>query len=243
MHRTEIRADIRERILARRGRPFIHEDIKAGHTALVVVDMQYAFVDPEKPSAVAEARNIVPNINRLASAMRNAGGSVAWVYTTFTATTIVDWNAFFGGVYSNDFSRTVVDNLVAGSEGHRLWHELAIGDNDLQCSKERFSAFLPGACELDAQLRSRQIDTVIITGTVTNVCCESSARDALMRNFNVIMAHDANAALSDVDHNASMNAIAQTFGDVMSVDEIIDRLQIDEQSPSRSDKSQTASTL
>lgn len=66
MHRTEIRADIRKRILARRGRLFIHEQIDAARTALIVVDMQNAFVDPSKPSAVPEARNIVPNINRLA---------------------------------------------------------------------------------------------------------------------------------------------------------------------------------
>ncbi|MFK7891478.1 MAG: isochorismatase family protein [Granulosicoccus sp.] len=242
MHRTEIRADIRERILARRGRPFIHEHIEAARLALVVVDMQNAFVDPDKPSAVPEARNIVPNINRLASAVRDAGGSVAWVYTTFTPATLVDWNAFFGGVYSETFSRAVIDNLCAGSDGHLLWHELAIADNDLRISKDRFSAFLPGACELDTQLRARQIDTVIISGTVTNVCCESSARDALMRNFNVIMAHDANAALSDADHNTSMNAIAQTFGDVMSIDEVIDRLQTDEQAPSETDMLQTGNT-
>jgi ureidoacrylate peracid hydrolase len=232
MHQTKIRDDIRQRILARRGRPFVHEHIIPSKTALVVVDMQYAFVDPRKPSAVPEAISIVPNINRLANALRDSGGTVAWVYTTFTEATLTDWNAFFGGVYSAEFSRAVVNNLCLGQEGHQLWHELEIAESDLRISKNRFSAFLPGACNLDAQLRAHQINTVIICGTVTNVCCESSARDALMQNFNVVMAHDANAALTDADHNASMNAIAQTFGDVMSTDEVVNRLSISDRQSS-----------
>lgn len=225
MHQFEIRADIRERILARRGRLHVHERLIAAKTALVVVDMQNAFVDPARPSAVPEAQTIVSNINRLGAALRSHGGTVAWVYTTFTESTLSDWSAFFGGVYSAEFSRAVVSNLFDGSEGHRLWQKLDIHKSDLQVSKNRFSAFLPGACNLEAQLHQLEIDTVIITGTVTNVCCESSARDALMQNFNVVMAHDGNAALTDADHNASMNAIAQTFGDVMSTDDIIARLQ------------------
>jgi ureidoacrylate peracid hydrolase len=226
MHQFEIRADIRERILARRGRPHIHEQLIAAKTALVVVDMQNAFVDPAKPSAVPEAQNIVSNINRLAAALRDHGGTVAWVYTTFSESTLTDWSAFFGGVYSEEFSRAVVSNLFDGSDGHRLWHELDIHESDLQVSKNRFSAFLPGACNLEKQLHQQGIDTVIITGTVTNVCCESSARDALMQNFNVVMAHDGNAALTDEDHNASMSAIAQTFGDVMSTSDVIALLQL-----------------
>lgn len=229
MHQFEIRADIRERILARRGRLHVHERLIAAKTALVVVDMQNAFVDPDKPSAVPMAQHIVSNINRLAVALRSHGGTVAWVYTTFTESTLTDWSAFFGGVYSAEFSRAVVSNLFDSSDGHRLWHKLDIQKSDLQVSKNRFSAFLPGACNLEAQLHQQEIDTVIITGTVTNVCCESSARDALMQNFNVVMAHDSNAALTDADHNASLNAIAQTFGDVMSTDDVIARIQAAEE--------------
>ena len=74
------------------------------------------------------------------------------------------------------------------------------------------------------ELRDADIDTVVICGTVTNVCCESSARDALMRNFNVVTVADANAALTEADHNASLTALAQTFSDIMEVAEVIDAL-------------------
>src|SRR4051812_10608769 len=90
--------------------------------------------------------------------------------------------------------------------------------------KYRFSAFLPGTCELPYRLRARGFDTVLITGTVTNVCCESSARDAMMTNFKTIMVSDANAAMTMEEHNASLAAFYAIFGDVMDADFVIQRL-------------------
>ena len=65
------------------------------------------------------------------------------------------------------------------------------------------------------------IDTVIIAGTLTNVCCEASARDAMMADFKTFMAADANAARSDAEHLASLATVIQFFGDVRSCDELI----------------------
>ena len=72
-----------------------------------------------------------------------------------------------------------------------------------------------------AMLGRAGIDTVLIAGTVTNVCCESTARDAMMRNFKTIMVTDANAANSDALHNASLTAFYLTFGDIMPTDLLI----------------------
>ena len=90
--------------------------------------------------------------------------------------------------------------------------------------KYRFSGFLPGTSDLADRLRARGFDTVLITGTVTNVCCESSARDAMMSNFRTIMVSDGNAALSQAEHDASLTAFYNVFGDVMDTDMIIDAL-------------------
>jgi len=224
-HNTQLRDDVRARILQRRGRAYVHSAIDAARTALVVIDMQNAFVEPGRPSCVPMAADIVGNINRLARGCRAAGATICWVSTTFCEDTLQNWSTFFGGVYDATFSRAVIDNLSLGADGHRLWHKLETLPSDWRISKDRFSAFLPGHCDLEVRLRGADIDTLIIAGTLTNVCCESSARDAVMRNFSVIMAADANAALSDTDHNASMNALAQTFGDVMDCAQIIERLQ------------------
>jgi ureidoacrylate peracid hydrolase len=85
----------------------------------------------------------------------------------------------------------------------QLWPELDVRAEDAVIDKVRFSAFTPGASGLDALLRGLGIDTVIVSGTLTNCCCESTARDAMQLNYRVLIAADANAALSDAEHAAT----------------------------------------
>ena len=110
-------------------------------------------------------------------------------------------------------------------EGHALWAELDVRPQDAQIVKKRFSAFLPGSSEIESHLRGRGIDTVLIGGTATNVCCESSARDAMMLNFKVIMVHDVLATYTDEEHNASLRTFYSIFGDVQTLDEVIASLK------------------
>ena len=111
--------------------------------------------------------------------------------------------------------------MAPGSLGHELWAELDARPEDVTVQKTRFSAFIQGSSNLEALLRARGIDTVIVTGTVTNVCCESTARDAMMRNFRTIMVTDANAANNDALHNASLAAFYLKFGDIMGTDMLV----------------------
>ncbi len=224
-HKTELHPDVIDRILKRRGKMHVHDTIDPKRSALVSVDMQVAFLGEGLPSEVPMAREIVPVINRLADALRASGGTVAWVYSTFTPAIFEEWSAFLGGTYAGPHARKVAENLYKGAPGHRHWPAIETRPGDLWAEKNRFSAFLPGASDLEAQLRARGVDTVIIVGTLTNVCCESSARDAMMRNFHVIMVGDANATYTDAIHNASLTSLAITFCDVMSADEVIARLE------------------
>jgi ureidoacrylate peracid hydrolase len=114
--------------------------------------------------------------------------------------------------------------MTEGSVGHALWPDLDVQRGDEIVLKRRYSAFIPGTSDLEPLLRSRGIDTVIIVGTLTNVCCESSARDAMMLDFRTIMVSDACATTSIEEHNASLAAFYATFGDVMDTDFIIERL-------------------
>jgi ureidoacrylate peracid hydrolase len=169
------------------------------------------------------AQEIVPNINRLAAAMRHAGGTVVWVITTWSEKSVDDWRVFFEMV-GPERTPSRLAGLAEGSVGHQLWADLDVNSNDLVVNKSKYSAFIQGSSELATILRSRGIDTVIVTGTVTNVCCESTARDAMMLNFRSIMVTDANAAMSDQDHNNSLTAFYLSFGDIMPTDMIVRRL-------------------
>ncbi len=210
-----------ERVVARRGAEHIFSDIDPKRTALVVVDLQNAFMDDEVGHAVCPAaRDIVPNVNRLAAATRAAGGAVFWIKNTFDDTCLTEWSVMQDLSTPEARARRAAA-MSENTKGHELWPTLDVRPNDEIVKKYRFSAFLPGASDLPARLRSRGFDTVLITGTVTNVCCESSARDAMMSNFRVIMVSDGNAAMTQAEHEASLTAFYLTFGDVMDTDMIM----------------------
>ena len=225
MHKIAIPSSVVERVIARRGREFVYDNLDPRKTALVVVDMQNAFMLPGVAhSLCAMAREIVPNINRLAQAVRETGGMVVWIKTTYTPETLKDWSTYYD-LRKPEQNAKRAEALAAGSKGHELWAELDAREGDLTVEKRRFSAFIQGSSNLAAILRERSLDTLLITGTVTNVCCESTARDAMMMNFKTIMVTDGNAAITDEDHNASLASFYLTFGDVMSTDTVIEFLR------------------
>ena len=83
MSHPDLPAEIVEAAAARRGRPHVYDRIAPERCALVVIDMQRAFVEQGAPSEVPMAREIVPAINRLAAALRQAGGQIVWGQATF----------------------------------------------------------------------------------------------------------------------------------------------------------------
>jgi nicotinamidase-related amidase len=200
---------------ARRGRRHAFERIEPERTALVVIDMVPFFVAESE-----YCRGIVPNISRLAAALRNAGGTVAWVLPGAAERTPVK-DEFLGPEIAELYRRSG----GVGPLRDRLWPELDVGSDDLLVEKTAASAFFPGHCVLPEMLADRGVDSVLIAGTVTNVCCESSARDASTLGYRVIMLADANAARRDEDHNASLYTVYRTFGDVRPVDDVIELLR------------------
>ena len=115
--------------------------------------------------------------------------------------------------------------LTRGSPHHALYRELEVTPRDTVVPKRRFSPFIHGSSGLEAMLRARGIDTVVITGTRTNVCCETTARDAMMLDFRTVMVSDATAAASDLEHMAGLMTVFQVFGDVRTTGEVIGLLE------------------
>jgi ureidoacrylate peracid hydrolase len=225
MHAVSIPQSVIDRVIERRGREHVYDDLAPAKTALVVVDMQNAFMLPGVAHSLCPmAEKIVPNINRLAAVVRATGGTVVWIKTTFTEAALRDWSAYFEMTRPERVKKRI-EALTAGSLGHQLWPELDVRSDDPIVEKNRFSAFIQGSSKLAQLLHERGLDTVIVTGTVTSVCCESTARDAMMLNFKTLMVTDANAAATDQDHNASLVAFYLTFGDIMSTDRLIDCLR------------------
>ncbi len=216
MHTISIPEDVIAQVKAQRGRLNRYDRLLGPKTALVVIDMQNAFMLPGMPVEVPAAREIVPNVNKLAAATRAAGGKVVWVKMCLEGQSEA-WCVFFDG----DPRRTTLSALTPGSRGFELHADLDVRHEDAIVVKRRFGAFIQGSSDIDRHLRNAGIDTVIIVGTLTNICCESSARDAMMLNYRLIFVADANAALSDAEHNATLTSMLRVFGDVPTTNETI----------------------
>jgi ureidoacrylate peracid hydrolase len=224
MHELSIPAHVVERVIRRAGRPHPFDVIEPAKTALVVIDMQNYFMKPGFQGEVPMARKIVPTVNRLAAATRELGGHVVWVKNT-TSATRESWSVMHDWLQTPERRDRRYASMEIAHEGHELWPELDVRPEDAQIVKRRFSAFIQGSSDLEAHLRGRGVDTLLIAGTATQVCCESSARDAMMLNFKVVMVPDALATYSDEDQNASLRAFYSNFGDLQTADEAIASLK------------------
>ena len=120
MHPYTIPAFIKDRVIRRQGKLLSHEVIDAARTALVVVDMQNYFVAEGFPLEVPVARQIVPNINRLARALRAAGGTVVWVQTTSNGA-LEHWANHHNRMLTPEKSKTRLEQLDEASKGFALY--------------------------------------------------------------------------------------------------------------------------
>jgi ureidoacrylate peracid hydrolase len=216
MHDVAIRKEIVDRVMARRGRLHLFDRLDPKRTALVVIDMQNAFVAPGAPIEVPGARDIVPGINRLAAELRRRGVPVIWVLHENSDS----WQGFFSVFVKPQDQARAVAALSAGHELQKPWRELDVAPNDLKVPKSRYSALI-GASPLERVLKEKKIDTLLIAGTKTNVCCECTARDAMMLDYKVVMLSDCTAALSDDEHRATLENVIQQFGDVLTAEQAL----------------------
>ena len=214
---------VKSRILRRRPALFAHQHIAAKASALVVIDMQNYFVAPGAFGEIAAARDIVANINRLAKVLREAGGTVVWVQTS-SARALERFANHHRHMISAERSANRLAGLAETAESYQLYPELDARREDVYVKKATYSALIRDSSNLEAEVRSRGIESLLIAGTTTNVCCESTARDAMLLDYRVVVLSDATAAATLEEHVASLNNLALFFADVMTVDEAMERL-------------------
>ena len=199
------------KVVARRGRLHAHEHIDAKRTALVVIDLNAGSVAQNE-----NCQDMVPRVNTLAHAIRVRGGLVAWVTSHFEATPSAV------AIYGTDAARFVSET---SNEAAQLWPDLHVEAADVHAVKRGASAFFPGKCDLHEKLAERNIDTLLICGTVTNVCVESSARDAAELGYRVTLISDACSGHANGLHEATLNTFYRCFGDVRPTADAISLLE------------------
>jgi nicotinamidase-related amidase len=210
----ELPQELVDKVVARRGRLHQFETVVATRTALVVVDMDEGSCarDPERTASV------IPRVNALAAGLRREGGVVAWVTSRPSLDVLT---AALGEGLASGY----VDETVEGGIGTRPAAALDVGPDDVHAVKLGASAFFPGRCDLDHQLRSLGIGAILVAGLVTNVCVESSARDACELGYEVTLVSDACVGHSFGLHEASLATFFRIFGDVRPTADVLRLLE------------------
>jgi nicotinamidase-related amidase len=202
-----------DKIVARRGGHLhMYPTLDGTRTALVVVDL-----DEHSCERSESAASLFDPVNRVAAAVRAAGGIVA-----FVTTPIADPSGLAAAL-----GETLAATYHAATEAGaatRLAAGLDVRPADLRATKARASAFFPGHCDLPDRLAALGVEHVLITGLVTNVCCESSARDAHELGYRVTLVCDALSGQAFGLHEASLATWFRIFGDVRPSAEVVDLL-------------------
>jgi ureidoacrylate peracid hydrolase len=188
-------------------------------SALIVIDMQNAFVAEGAAFETPGARTMIPRLEALIRFARDHEMPVVWTQS--------DHRPPFGGLMLRKFAPIREERILwQGEPSFEMYPQMMQpreSDLEYRIIKHKFDAFFE--TNLDAILRYHRVRTVIITGTATNACCESTARSAFMRDYQVAFPSDANATFDDAMHQATLRNIELLFGRVMTVEELLAEMQ------------------
>lgn len=187
-------------------------------TALLVIDMQNAFIDERiAPSfALPGARSIIPKVRDLLLLARRLGLLVIWTRS--------DHQPPFGGVMLTKFPKIRDERVLwMGEETADFYADMTQPiAGEIIITKHKYDAFFE--TDLESALRNRSIRTLVITGVATNICCESTARSAFMRDYRVSFVSDGTATFNERMHQATLEVIRLFFGRVMTSGEVSSEL-------------------
>lgn len=189
-------------------------------TALLVVDMQNDFValDGARSALGADTsatRAAVGPINRLLGGARSVGISVIFACLTNSDRSVSEVKQ----VVTRAAGRDPLALCRKGSWGAELFAEIERAPDDQFIEKHRYSAFF--GTSLDLLLRASNIRTLVVAGTETNVCVESTVRDAYMHDYHVVVARDAVGHVDQDLAEASLDTMSRYFGTVCSTDDLL----------------------
>lgn len=196
-------------------------EIRREKCALLVIDMQDEFVRPNwTPDWVPEATRQVPRIKKLIEHCR--AKSVPVIFTAYAKTHHYRDRPRSGSSMPGRYPNVAVDRSSIYVQGH-IWDELAPLEDEVVIRKPSYGAFYD--TPLETILRNLERDTVVICGTLTNVCCGMTARQAYERSFKVVFGSDVTSTDDPDLQEPELKVLRKNFGIVMTAAEIIEALE------------------
>jgi len=188
-------------------------ELERAKSALLIIDMQKFFLDPESPTFTCGGKAIIPNLQKLIAEFRAKDRPVIYSchvhHPSGMDAGIMKW--WWEGM------------CIEGSEESGIIDELAPESSEKTINKRRYSAFYN--TDLETILRCLEVKDLVIGGIMTNMCCESTARDAFYRDFRVFFTADGTGSINEEMHCSSLLNLAFGFANIVKCDDIVGQLQ------------------
>ncbi len=185
-------------------------DVNRESTALLVLDMQRFFLDRESHAFLPSARSLLPNINELIGGMRKIGVPV---YYTVHAQSSKEDDGMMGRWW-NDVVRPGPWSQLCSALDHQ---------DEMIIQKPRYSAF--HSTGLLEELGGEGVESVVVCGVMTHVCCLSTVTDAFIHDLRPFLVMDGTASVTENLHLSALRIIDHAYGEVLTCQEIMSRLQ------------------
>jgi len=177
-------------------------------SALFIIDMQQFFCNPSSHAYFKDSTKIIPNIKNLMTVYRQQ--SLPIIFTRY---------ALLRTESPGSMGRWWNDVLYDDDEFSNVIAPLQQLPNELVIRKTQYSAFFK--TDLDQMLKKLQVTNILITGVLTHLCCETTARDAFMRNYDVFFVTDATASDEQELHTASLRTLSDGFTTLVTTNEVL----------------------
>jgi ureidoacrylate peracid hydrolase len=185
---------------------------------MMVIDMQNEFLAEDGAVFFHYAADIIPNVKKLLAACRRA--SIPIIFTGH----VHEDPEVDGGMTAEWWPEIKMGkSLIKGTPGAEIYPELKPRKNEKIIWKHRYSAFYN--TDLETVLRGMQVTDLIVTGVLTNCCCESTARDAFFRDFRVFFLADATATSEPEFHVASLKNLAYAFAYITTTEDMLKQIR------------------
>lgn len=203
----------------------LNAKVEPGHTAVLVIDMQNDFIAPgglrsKEGDDLSSAQHLVPRLKRFLEQARAASVQVVYIQAVYNSET----DQYISEVWREQDRRrrksgSPEDQCKEGTWNAEIYGELAPRESDIVIQKHRYCAF--EGTGLDLVLRSRRIRTLIMTGMATDICVESTARAAFVKDYYVIFSSDCTTTYSSEAHERTLRLMHRFYGEVASTEQIV----------------------
>jgi nicotinamidase-related amidase len=184
-------------------------EINPDTVGLLVIDMQEFFLDPDSPTFTCGGLAVLPNVKRLVEAFRRAGCPVIFTrhvhHPDGLDAGIMGW--WWEGM------------CLEGTEESEVHGDIAPLAHEKVVDKHRYSAFYN--TDLETVARCLGLEDLVVSGIMTNMCCESTARDAYYRDYRVFFLADGTGSINEEMHLATLLNVAFGFAYVTTTDDVI----------------------